>query len=264
MYQKIGSGKVGTGLVAVVAILALPLVSAETVITVNGKAIDSEVLEIYMAGRSQKPVEQLTPTERTALTDELTDVYVLSTLDLASELEKDPGVAAQLDLQRATVLARAVVASLAEDIDVTEEEIQAVYLEQIKLAPREQYKARHILVESQGEAIAIIQELIGGADFQALAKERSTGPSGPNGGDLDWFMPDQMVKPFSDAVARLENGRYTTDPVQTQFGWHVILREGSRAAEPPTLEGVRDAVATRVQQDKLRAKIDELRANAVK
>lgn len=264
MFQKIGSGKTGTGVLAVAAILALPLAMAETVITVNGKAIDSEILNIYMAGRAQKPIEQLLPEERASLTDELTDIYVLSTNELATELENDPGVAAQLDLQRANVLARAVVASLAQDIDVTEEEIEAVYLEQIKLAPREQYKARHILVVTQSEAIEIIQLLIAGGDFQALAKERSTGPSGPNGGDLDWFMPDQMVKPFSDAVVKLEDGRYTTDPVQTQFGWHVILREGSRPAEPPPLEGVRDTVASRVQQEKLRAKIDELRAEALK
>ena len=147
MFQKIGSGKTGTGVLAVAAILALPLAMAETVITVNGKAIDSEILNIYMAGRAQKPIEQLLPEERASLTDELTDIYVLSTNELATELENDPGVAAQLDLQRANVLARAVVASLAQDIDVTEEEIEAVYLEQIKLAPREQYKAAKDIIQ---------------------------------------------------------------------------------------------------------------------
>ncbi len=268
MYSETGSGKFGTGLPAilVIALMSLggPVASAETIMTINGKQMDSTILEAYMQGRLQKPLEQVTAEERAAYTDELTDIYVLSTASAAADLAKEPAVAAQLELQRMGILARAVVAELATDLVITEEEIQASYDEQIKLAPGSQFKARHILVETQSEAIEIIQALIDGADFIELAKERSTGPSGPSGGDLGWFGPDQMVKPFSDAVAKLEDGRYTTDPVQTQFGWHVILREETRAAEPPPLESVRENIIANERSVKLRAKIDKMKAEALK
>lgn len=266
MYSKISSGvarvRLMSTMIVTAAIASMSLANAETVMTFNGQSMDSNLVDAYIAGRLQKPIEQATAEERELLTNEVADVFLLSTLDMAEELEKDPAVAAQLELQRIGILARAVVGKLAEDIVVSEEEILATYEEQIKLAPGQQYKARHILVETQGEAVEIIELLIGGADFITLAEERSTGPSGPNGGDLGWFMPDQMVKPFSDAVVSLEDGRYTTDPIQTQFGWHVILREESRAAEPPPLEGVRENIVANVQSEKLRAKIAELRAAA--
>ena len=130
------------------------------------------------------------------------------------------------------------------------------------MAPQLQFKARHILVASQGEAIDLITELDGGADFEELARDKSTGPSGPTGGDLGWFSPNQMVPPFSNAVAALEDGKYTSEPLQTQFGWHVILREESRDAEPPTLESVREVITQQVQQKKLQAYIASLRVAA--
>jgi peptidyl-prolyl cis-trans isomerase C len=89
--------------------------------------------------------------------------------------------------------------------------------------------------------------------------EKSTGPSGPGGGDLGWFPPEQMVKPFSDAVAGLENGAFTKEPVETQFGFHVILREDSRTSEPPTLESVREVVKQRVEQLKFQNYLESLR-----
>jgi peptidyl-prolyl cis-trans isomerase C len=145
------------------------------------------------------------------------------------------------------------------NVTVTEEEILAEYSEQIKLAPPQQFKARHILVTTQSEALDLVKQLDGGANFEELAKEKSTGPSGPNGGDLGWFAPDQMVAEFSNAVALLEDGNYTSTPVQTQFGWHVILREDSRENQPPTFESVRDVINQQVQQKKFQAHLVELR-----
>jgi len=267
MYSRLISGKVGAGVAAIMAAAVMTtgvqVANAETIMTINGKAMESEVLDAYIQGRVQKPLEQVTAEERATFTDELTDIYVLSTASAAEDLAKVPAVAAQLELQRLGILARAVVAELATDIVITEDEIQASYAEQIKLAPAVQFKARHILVETQSEAVEIIGELNDGADFVELAKERSTGPSGPSGGDLGWFGPDQMVKPFSDAVARLEDGHYTTAPVQTQFGWHVILREETRAAEPPPLESVRENIIANEQSVKLRAKITKMKAAAL-
>ena len=267
MFSKIGFGKAGTQ-VSAIALLGLAfassVTSAETVITVNDVAIDSSVLDVYMASRAQKPLEQVTIEERAALVEELTDLYVLATDERAKAVEKDPDIAAQLALQRVGILAQSVATEMASEIEISEEEIVKAYEQQILIAPDQQYKARHILVETQGQAIALIEQLNGGADFAELATTNSTGPSGPSGGDLGWFTDGQMVQPFSEAVAALEDGRYTTDPVQTQFGWHVILREGSRAAEPPPLEGARETISAQLQQEKLRAKIDALKIDAVK
>ena len=107
----------------------------------------------------------------------------------------------------------------------------------------------------------MIKQLDEGADFATLAAEHSTGPTGPQGGDLGWFSPDQMVQPFSEAVAALEDGAHTAEPVQTQFGWHVILREDSRANQPPPLESVHDAIKQRVEQLKFQAYLETLRAD---
>ena len=126
-------------------------------------------------------------------------------------------------------------------------------------APPLEFKARHILVETQGEAQDLITQLDGGADFAELVKEKSTGPSGPSGGDLGWFPPDRMVPEFSSAVVELEDGAYTKSAVQTQFGWHVILREDSRESTPPPFETMRDVLRQRVESSKLQDYIEGLR-----
>jgi peptidyl-prolyl cis-trans isomerase C len=247
---------------AVLVTVVATNINAETIKTVNGEAIDSSVLDFYLTSRTQKPVEQVTAEERTLLVEELTDIYLLSNNESATEVEKDPQVQAQIELQRRGVIAQMVASKFFESIVVTEEEILAMYDTQASLAPALQFKARHILLESQGEAVEVIGELDMGANFEETAKSRSTGPSGPNGGDLGWFSPNQMVEAFSIAVADLEDGSYTKEPVQTQFGWHVILREESRASEPPTLDSVRDVIKQRIEQTKLQDYLTELRAQS--
>jgi peptidyl-prolyl cis-trans isomerase C len=264
MNSSNGPGRTKTLFIACCGALVMASTAlAETVMTVNGKPMEQELLDLYMQNRAQKPIDQLTLAEADSLKSELADLFVLSTIDLAKELEQDPAIAAQLDLQRMAVLSRFVAQNIAEDVEVSEEDITKAYEDYVKASPTEEYKARHILVPSQGEAINVIEALLEGADFAELAKERSTGPSGPNGGDLGWFAPNTMVRPFAEAVMRLENGRYTTDPVQTQFGWHVILREDSRAAEPPPMEGLRTQLDSQVRQEKLRAEIDRLKEASV-
>lgn len=236
--------------------------NAETIKTVNGEPIDSAVLNAYIENRVNKPIEQVTPQERDALAEELTDIYLLSTQDSAKALEGDPKVAAQIELQKRGVLAQAAAEQFLAENQPTEEELQAEYQEQVKLAPAVQYKARHILVETQAAAQDVIRKLDAGADFEELAKEQSTGPSAPKGGDLGWFSPNQMVEPFSNAVTELEDGAYTKEPVQTEFGWHVIKREDSRETQPPALASVRDVVMKSVQQKKFQAHLEQLRREA--
>jgi peptidyl-prolyl cis-trans isomerase C len=264
MHFKHGSRNIGTQLAAIGVIAAVftyaNVAAAETVFTVNGTDVDSAVIDVYFQNRLGQQAGQPTPEQRTILIAELRDIYLLSTQDLAAELSQDPILAAQIELQKHGALAQAVAQDFLSKVEVTEEEILAEYSEQMKLAPPLQFKASHILVATQGEAVELVTQLDGGANFAELAKEKSTGPSGPNGGDLGWFSPDQMVAPFSNAVAMLEDGQYTPDPVQTQFGWHVILREESRENQPPTFESVQEAISQQVRQKKFQDHLAGLRA----
>lgn len=142
---------------------------------------------------------------------------------------------------------------------VTEDEIKAAYDEKYAGAePETEYKAAHILVETEDEAKALIEELDGGAEFAALAREHSTGPSGPNGGDLGWFGAGMMVPEFEQAVAEMEPGSHSAAPVQTQFGWHVIQLNETRNKSIPALEEVRDEIAQELQAGAVEAHIDAL------
>ncbi|MGI9249247.1 MAG: peptidylprolyl isomerase [Woeseiaceae bacterium] len=244
------------------ALLAAGSIWAQTAANINGTEVSSDVFDMYLESRIQKPAAQATPEERTAVLNELKDIYLLTTQPRAKELAQEAHTKAQIELQTRGILAQAVAADFVAGHQASEEEIANAYKEQIELAPPLEFKARHILVETQAEALGLVEELEGGADFEELAKAKSTGPSGPNGGDLGWFAPNQMVAPFSEAVASLEDGAFSKAPVQTQFGWHVILREDSREAMPPTLESVRDVIKQRVEQEKLQEYLQGLRADS--
>ena len=247
---------------AVTAFIATAPATAETVATVNGTAIDSSVLDFYIQSRTQRPADQTTAEQRSALLTELTDIYLLSTGNQADAVRESTQVQAQIELQIRSLVAQNVATQYLENLSISDEEIATEYARQAELAPSTQYKARHILVETQGEAAALIAQLDGGADFATLAQENSTGPSAPNGGDLGWFSPNQMVAPFSAAVTALENGAYSKEPVQTDFGWHVILREDSRTSEPPPLDSVRETIVQAIRQRRLQQHIELLRSTS--
>ena len=135
--------------------------------------------------------------------------------------------------------------------NVTDEEVRERFDNEIAaMAPESEIKARHILVASEEEAKAIVAELAQGKDFAELAKEKSTGPSGANGGDLGFFGKGQMVPEFEEAAFGLENGKFTTTPVKTQFGWHVILKEEEREKPKPEFEQVKDQIRQAVYREK--------------
>jgi peptidyl-prolyl cis-trans isomerase C len=144
----------------------------------------------------------------------------------------------------------------------TDAEIKAEYEAQVAGMPKE-YKARHILVESKETAESVIRELQAGGDFAKIAQRESTDQgSAAKGGDLDWFRPGDMVKPFSDAVLALEKGQTTQQPVQSQFGWHVIHLEDIRSPAAPNFDEVKDRVDMLVKRKKLQAHFEELRKAA--
>lgn len=229
--------------------------TADTVVaTVDGKEI---TLGHLILARQGLPAQynQLPPE---VLFKGLLDQLVQQTA-LAEAYEGDTPrrVELSLDNQSRSLFAAEEVNTVLETA-ITDEALQAAYEETYGSAEAEtEFKAAHILVETEEEAQAIVEELEGGADFAAVAKEKSTGPSGPNGGDLGWFGKGMMVPEFENAVVDMEAGGISA-PVQTQFGWHVIKLEETRIKEAPSLDEVMEEMRIKVEQDVVKAHIDAL------
>ena len=188
-------------------------------------------------------------------------VHAVQQTAVADAGQENAGVRAQLEIQRRNTLAAAAITEVTKN-QPTDEEIQAAYDNLFAAEePATEYSAAHILVDSEEKAREIKVELDGGADFGTLAEQSSTGPSGPNKGDLGWFSADQMVKPFADAVSAMEKGQIS-DPVQTEFGWHVIKLNDTRLREAPALDEVRDQISQMVLRDKVQAEIERLTSEA--
>ncbi len=166
-----------------------------------------------------------------------------------------------LDNEERAMLAADVIQMIMEKA-VTDDKLRAAY--DAKYATGDggdEFHAAHILVESEEDAIDVKKELDAGADFATLAKERSTGPTGPNGGDLGWFTTGRMVPEFEEAVLALKSGE-VSDPVKTQFGWHVILLNDRRKTEAPEFEEVRGQLADELSQAAVEDRVNELTAAA--
>ncbi|MBS3963092.1 MAG: peptidylprolyl isomerase, partial [Methylomonas sp.] len=180
---------------------------------------------------------------------------------LQKQLDKSPEFIERMTTVRNSLLSQAALQNYLENNPVTDAEIKAEY--EAKMADMgNEYKARHILVKTEDEAKKLIAELEKGANFEALAKKHSIDPMGAEGGDLGWFTADRMVPPFSEAVAALENSKFSKTPVQTQFGWHVILREDSRPLTPPPFDAVKEQIRPMLQRQKAQAMIEGLRKAA--
>lgn len=180
----------------------------------------------------QAPLEQLYP----QLVEGLIETRLLAQAARAAGMMDDPQVKQRLAYLTNDVLQQSYLDKLLE-AELTEERLRAAYQESIEgESGGEEVRARHILLEDEDAAKAVIGELDAGVDFASLAQERSTGPSGPTGGDLGYFTRDQMVAPFAEAAFALNPGEYSSEPVKTEFGWHVIKVEDRRASGPPTFE----------------------------
>ena len=246
---------------AVAVTLALPAVAqddaptADTVVaTVGGTDITLGHMLMVRAGLPEQ-YQQLPPDVLwTGILDQLVQQEALSQSDDATETKR---VTIALENERRALLASEAVAAAASQ-DLSDAAIQEAY--DAKYANAEmgkEFDASHILVETEEEAQAVVAELEGGADFAAVAKEKSTGPSGPNG----WFGAGMMVAPFQEAVEGMEVGTISA-PVQTQFGWHVIKLNDTRTAEAPPLDEVREELTAELRDARLKEYIDGLVAEA--
>lgn len=249
---------------AVALMLALPAQAQDTldadsvVATVNGTEI---TLGHMLMVRASLP-EQYAQLPNDVLWDGILDQIVQQTV-LSQEKgeEESRRIELALENERRALEAAQVIERIV-NIGVTDEAIQEVYNETyIAGEPTEEFNASHILVASQEEAVAIVDELEGGADFAEVAQEKSTGPSGPNGGQLGWFGPGMMVPEFQAAVESLEVGEVSA-PVQTQFGWHVIILNEKRNQEAPPLEEVRAEIENQLSQSVVSQEIEALTEQA--
>lgn len=230
----------------------------DVIATVNGAEITRAELD-NVASQLGARGQQI---DQARLTDELINMELMHQEAVKRELNKDPEVQSQLQLLEKRVLANAAVGALNDEITVSEEDIKKEYDTQTSQMDLKEFKASHILLEDEAAAVAVIEELQGGADFAETAKSKSTGPSGPNGGDLGWFNGRSMVPEFSEAVAGMEKGDVSESPVKTQFGYHVIYLEDIRESEPPAMEQVRGEIEGMLKQKALAEKVDSLREAA--
>lgn len=232
----------------------------EPVAVVNGERITQSVFDAYAAQRAAQVGDPQNPEVRTLLIDELiVQQLLVSEATRRQLLDRDP----TLRLQQRNLLATAAIRQLMEDIQPDAAAIEAEYQALIADLDDREFQASHIMVAEQELAQQIIDELDAGGEFAALAQTHSTdSASADQGGDLGWFAPDEMVQSFSDAVATLDTGSYTTEPVQTDFGWHVILLQGVRESPPPSLESMRDDIVRDLQAQLINDYLMEQRQQA--
>jgi peptidyl-prolyl cis-trans isomerase C len=220
------------------------------------------LFRLYALNLLQRNVDQLTAQEREQLLEDFIKLKLLADAAVKDGLPDERRIAAELELQRLQLIARHMATRYLERNPATQGELQEMYERMLPRLAETQYKARHILVTSEDEASGVIEELKGGADFATLARERSTGPTASNGGDLGWFTGGTVVQAFGDAVRAMEVGTYSNTPVETRFGFHVILLEERKEQPAPELDAVRTDVTNAVGQEKLQQLMDSLRDDA--
>jgi peptidyl-prolyl cis-trans isomerase C len=233
------------------------------VATVDGTAISRVQYDIYLKSLLQgRPTTELTTEQKAQVLDEMINMQLLAAQGVKDGVDKDPEIAARLDVLRMRVLADAESQKYLKGKEPTDDELHTEYNTAIATMDKTEYHARHILVSTQAQAEQVIKKIKGGAKFEDVAKAESSDGSKNNGGDLGWFTLARMAKPFGEAVKGLKKGEMTPAPVQTQFGWHVIKLEDTREVAPPPFEQVKQQVGNGVVQKKLQVYVDSLKKTA--
>lgn len=236
-----------------------PAADSKPVATVNGDAIGTSFFDVYTKTVAGKAAADLPADQRERALDNLVRAELIAQQAEKDGLTKETETAGLLELARLNVLQQAVSERYLKDKKPTEQELRAEYETQVASLPRLEYHARHILVATEQFAESLEKQLEKGADFAALAKRETMDEgSKASGGDLGWFTPDRMVKPFADAVVALKPGQYTRTPVKTQYGWHVIKLEETRDVAAPAFDQVKQRLEQMVLAKKFKSYTDEL------
>ncbi|MBX9817779.1 MAG: peptidylprolyl isomerase [Burkholderiaceae bacterium] len=248
---------------AAAALLSVASASmAQNIAIVNGKAVPKSRVDALaeQVKRSGRPV---TPEMEGQLKEEIIAREIFVQEAQARGLDATDDYKNQLELTRQSILIRELFNDYQKKNPVTDAEVKAEYDKFASANAGKEYRARHILVEKEDQAKAIIARLKKGAKFEDIAKKESKDPgSGANGGDLDWANPSNYVKEFSDALVALSKGKTTDTPVKSQFGYHIIRLEDIRESQLPKLEDVKPQIAQQLTQQKMAKFQEDLRAKA--
>jgi peptidyl-prolyl cis-trans isomerase C len=246
--------------------LASLAAQAQNITTVNGKPVPKARVDAIVSQvqkQAQARGQQVPPDLEKLVRDKVVTDEILSQEAERRGLGASPEFKAQMELARQSILIGLLSQDLDKKASVSDADVQKEYDKFKAQASGTEYKARHILVEKEDEAKALIAQLKAGAKFEDLAKKNSKDPgSAPNGGELDFASPSSYVPEFSQALVALKKGEYTETPVKTQFGYHIIKLEDTRPAQFPPLADVKAQIQQRLAQQKAAAFRDELRAKA--
>jgi peptidyl-prolyl cis-trans isomerase C len=235
--------------------------SAQNIAIVNGKAVPTSRVEALaqQVARSGRP---MTPEVEAQIKEEVIAREIFMQEAQKRGLDATPEYKTQIELARQTILIRELFNEFQKTSAVTDADVQAEYDKFVAANGGKEYRARHILVETQAQADAILASLKKGGKFEDIAKKQSKDPgSGANGGDLDWAAPGNYVKEFSDAMVALNKGQVSA-PVQSQFGFHIIRLDDVREAQLPALADVKPQIVQQMTQQRMAAFQQELRAKA--
>jgi len=229
---------------------------------VNGVAIPQARLDMRVKAVTQQGQPD-SPEVRKSVRDDLINLEVISQAATKSGLDKQADVAQQLEIARQSVLAGAYVQDYAKNHPISDDALKQEYENLKKRVGNKEYKLSHILVASQDEANKVEADLKKkGSNFAKIAKTKSKDPgSADKGGDLGWAVPSNFVQPFGEAVLKLNKGQ-VSEPVQTQFGWHIIKLEDTRELKVPTFDEVKPNLEKRLQQQAIQKEIEDLRSKA--
>jgi peptidyl-prolyl cis-trans isomerase C len=242
-------------------LLSLPVLAADPVTTVNGIAIPAARVEAMVAAQRAQGAPD-NAQMRDAVRELLIRQEVLSQEAGKKGMEKRADVQTQMEMARQGIMIKAYLQDYVKAHPVTEAELKKEYDAITAQLGDKEYKPRHVLVETEEQAKAIIAKLQGGTKFEELAKESRDPGSRERGGELGWSNPGMFVKPFSEAMVKLEKGKYTTTPVKSDFGYHVIQLDELRTLQPPAYEEVKPQLQQRLQQQKVEKHVQELRTKA--
>jgi peptidyl-prolyl cis-trans isomerase C len=231
-------------------------------ITVNGRPIPKARVDFYVKQQSSQGMPDTEQTRR-AVVDNLISQEVVAQEAEKKGFGKAPEFRTELDLYRQRMLIRAYMQDHFKAHPINDAQMLAEY-NKVKASRGgdKEYKARHILVDTEAQAKDIVAQLKKGAKFEELAKQSKDTGSKERGGDLDWNTPGTFVKPFAEALTRLEKGKYTETPVQSPFGWHVIQLDDVREAAFPAFNDVKPQLMARLQEQEVQKVVDGLRAKA--
>src|SRR5579859_2839004 len=224
---------------------------------VDGTPISREAYDDYLKGLLRgKPLTDVTADEKNQVLDQMINMQLIATQADKDGLDKDPEVATRIALLRTQILADAAAQKYVKANEPSDQDLHAAY---DAATDKTEYHASHILVPTKEKADQLIKKIKGGAKFEDVAKAESTDNSKTNGGDLGWFTTARMVKPFGDAVKGLKKGEFTTEPVQTQYGWHIIKLADTRDAP---FDQMKAQLTNGIMQKKFQEYIESLKKTA--